>query len=68
LLNEYGEVIGMIGGSLLPGGLSDGQFMPPLVSTQSVLSGVLARSVNKKTTPPQPIEERLTSFRIQSGT
>ena len=102
LLNEYGEVIGLLGGSLLPGAafledaafgarsgsfgvasrgmwtvpinlvnessnnattigglLKDGQFMPPLVSTQSVLSGVLARSVNKKTTPPQPIEERL---------
>ena len=102
LLNEYGEVIGLIGGSLLPGAafledaafaarshtlgvasrgtfavpialvndtasgattidglLRDGQFMPPLASTQSVLSGVLARSVNKKTNPPQPIEERL---------
>ena len=102
LLNEYGEVIGFIGGSLLPGAafledaafaarsntlgvasrgtfavpialvndtasgattidglLRDGQFMPPLSSTQSVLSGVLARSVNKKTNPPQPIDERL---------
>ena len=102
LFNEYGEVIGLIGGSLLPGAafledaafgarsnslgvasrgtfavpialvndsgstattvdglLRDGQFMPPLVSTQSVLSGVLARSVNKKTNPPQPVEERL---------
>lgn len=102
LLNEYGEVIGFIGGSLLPGAafledaafaarsnslgvasrgtfavpialvndtasgattidglLRDGQFMPPLASTQSVLSGVLARSVNTKTNPPQPVEERL---------
>jgi S1-C subfamily serine protease len=102
LLNEYGEVIGFIGGSLLPGAafledaafaarsnslgiasrgtfavpislvndtasgsttidglLRDGQFMPPLASTQSVLSGVLARSVNTKTTPPQPVEERI---------
>jgi hypothetical protein len=33
--------------------------MPPLVSTQSVLSGVLARSVNKKIDPPQPLEERI---------
>lgn len=102
LLNEYGEVIGFVGGSLLPGAafledaafgarssslgvasrgtlavpinlvndaasnattidglLKDGQFMPPLVNTQSVLSGVLSRSVNKKTDPPQPIEERI---------
>jgi S1-C subfamily serine protease len=102
LLNEYGEVVGLIGGTLVPGAafledlafgarsnslgmtsrgtlavpitlvndsttaattidglLKDGQFMPALVSTQSVLSGVLARSVNKKTEPPQPIDEKI---------
>lgn len=102
LLNEYGEVIGMVGGSLLPGQafledlafgarsnslgltsrgamavpitlvndsatasttidglLKDGQFMPALVSTPSVLSGVLARTVNKKAVPPQPIDEKI---------
>ena len=102
LLNEYGEVIGFIGGDLLPGSaflgdlafearsnalgmtsrgtnavpislvndsssaattieglLKAGQFMPPLVNTQSVLSGVLARTVNKKAIPPQPIDERI---------
>jgi S1-C subfamily serine protease len=101
LLNEYGEVIGFIGGSLLPGsafiedlafsartnslgvasrgtlavpiqlvddasgtattieGLAkSGQFIPALVSSQSVLSGVLARTVNKKIDPPRTIEER----------
>lgn len=102
LFNEYGEVLGLIGGSLVPGVafiedlaqgvrpnsfgvaqrgtlavpislvndsasnvttidglLRDGQFMPALVNTQSVLTGVMARSVNKKTDPPQPIEERI---------
>jgi S1-C subfamily serine protease len=102
LLNEYGEVIGLVGGSLLPGSafledlafgarssslelftrgtmavpitfvsdsttatttidglLKAGQFMPALVSTQSVLSGVLARTVNKKSDPPQTIDEKI---------
>lgn len=102
LMNEQGEVIGMVGGSLLPGAafledlafgartnslgvasrgtlavpiglvndalsngttidglLRAGQFMPPLVTTQSVLHGVLARSVNKKANPPNAIEERI---------
>ncbi|HKZ81139.1 MAG TPA: trypsin-like peptidase domain-containing protein [Pyrinomonadaceae bacterium] len=102
LLNEYGEVIGLVGGSLLSGaafledlafgarsnslgvasrgtfavpinlvdesassattieGLArSGQFMPALVSTQSVLSGALASSVNKKAVPPQPIDEKI---------
>jgi hypothetical protein len=102
LLNEYGEVIGMVGGNLLPGaafledlafaarsnylgvtsrgtlavpinlitesgatattisGLANsGQFMPALVSTQAVLSGTLARTINKKVNPPQPIDEKI---------
>lgn len=101
VLNEYGEVIGLIGGNLVPGaafledagfgarsnslgitrgtlavpvnlvdgstgpsttidGLaSSGQFMPALVSTQSVLNGTLARSINRKTDPPQIIDERV---------
>src|SRR5258705_1631249 len=102
VLNEYGEVIGLVGGNLLPGAafledlafgarsnslgiatrgtfavpinlvdeasvsattieglLKSGQFMPALVSTQSVLSGTLSRVVNKKTDPPQPIDERI---------
>jgi S1-C subfamily serine protease len=102
LLNEYGEVIGLVGGNLLPGaafledagfgartnalgmtsrgtlavpinlvdessgpsttieGLaSSGQFMPALVSTQSVLNGALARTVNRKIDPPQPIDEKI---------
>lgn len=102
VLNEYGEVIGFVGGNLLPGaafledagfgarsnalgitsrgslavpinlvdessgpsstidGLaSSGQFMPALVTTQSVLSGSLARTVNRKTDPPQPIDEKI---------
>lgn len=108
LFNEYGEVIGLIGGNLIPGAafLEDmafgarmnslggtsrgalavplslvegatgslattggspttidslarsGQFMPPLISTQSVLSGVIARTLNRKTDPPQPIDEK----------
>jgi S1-C subfamily serine protease len=102
LLNEYGEVIGLVGGTLVPGAafledlafgarsnslgmtsrgtlavpitlindsttasttidglLRDGQFMPALVSTQSVLSGTLARTVNKKADPPNPIDEKI---------
>jgi hypothetical protein len=102
LLNEYGEVIGFVGGSLLPGSafiedlafgarsnslgvasrgtlavpiqlvdesagtqttieglLKSGQFIPALVSSQSVLSGVLARAVNTKIDPPRTIEERI---------
>ncbi|MGH9904851.1 MAG: S1 family peptidase, partial [Pyrinomonadaceae bacterium] len=102
VLNEYGEVIGLVGGNLLPGaafiedlafgarsnaigatsrgalavpmnlidesstsvttieGLaSSGQFTPALVSTPSVLSGTLARTVNRKTNPPQPIDEKI---------
>jgi hypothetical protein len=43
----------------IDGLLRDGQFMPALVSTQSVLSGVLARTVNKKSDPPQPIDEKI---------
>jgi len=101
LLNGYGEVVGVLGGSLLPGAafLEDpgfgarnnwlgtpsrgslavpiklvvdsagaattieglfrsGQFTPALVSTETVLSGTLARSVNKKATPPQPIDAK----------
>ena len=101
LLNEYGEVIGLVGGSLLPGSafiedlafgarvnslgvasrgtfavpiqlveessqtantieglLKDGQFIPALVSSQSVLHGVLARAVNKKADPPTTIDEK----------
>lgn len=101
VLNEYGEVIGFIGGNLIPGaafiedlgfgarsnllgmtrgtltvpmnlvdesagssttisGLaSSGQFMPALVSSQAVLHGTLARSVNKKANPPNPVEEKI---------
>ena len=107
VLNEYGEVIGLLGGNLIPGaafledlgfgarsnllgvtrgtltvpinlvdesarsatieGLaSSGQFMPALVSTQSVLHGTLARSVNTKTTPPQAVEERIEFSRANS--
>ena len=101
LLNEFAEVIGFVGGSLLPGaafiedmafgartfslggasrgtlavpinlidesngtattieGLAkSGQFIPALVSSQSVLSGVIARAVNTKANPPRTIEER----------
>jgi S1-C subfamily serine protease len=101
VLNEYGEVIGLVGAGLIPGsaftedmafgaranslfgpsrgalavpislvdessgaattieGLaSTGQFIPPLVSSQSALSGVLARTVNRKTDPPQPVEPK----------
>ncbi len=102
VLNEYGEVLGLIGGNLLPGaafledmafsartnalgitsrgalavpinlvndsagsvttiaGLaSSGQFMPAMVSTQAVLSGTLARTVNKKSNPPLPLDEKI---------
>ena len=101
LLNEQGEVIGFVGGSLtgsafledlafgarsnflgmasrgtlavpislvndstvnattIDGLLRSGQFIPPLVTTQSVLSGVLARAVNKKANPPQLVDERI---------
>jgi hypothetical protein len=104
VLNEYGEVIGMVGAGLLPGaafledlafaarsnvlggpsrgalalpislinessapsaspttiaGLaSSGQFIPALAGSQSALSGTLARSVNRKADPPQPIGEK----------
>ena len=98
LLNEYGEVIGVIGGNLIPGAAfvedlafaarslagttrgtlagplnlidqasapttiaslaSAGQFMPALIGNDNVLSGTLSRNVNRKTDPPQPIEER----------
>ena len=100
LMNDFGEVIGMIGGSLLPGAafnedaafiegsanfggvsrgavaipielvtdtanattldglLKAGQFTPPLVTSASVLNGGLARTINKKTDPPQLIEEK----------
>jgi S1-C subfamily serine protease len=102
VVNEYGEVIGLVGGNLLPGaafledlafgarsnvlgvtsrgtlavpinlvdgssgssttieGLaSSGQFMPALVSTQSVLHGTIARTVNRKADPPLPIDEKI---------
>jgi S1-C subfamily serine protease len=102
VLNEYGEVIGLVGGNLLPGAafLEDagfgartnalgitsrgtlavpinlvdestgssttiedlgrgGQFMPAMVSTQSVLNGTLARALNPKANPPQPIDEKI---------
>ncbi len=94
VLNEYGEIIGFVGGNLVPGAIyledsplgmtrgtlvvpinlidgsagssttidglaSSGQFMPPLVSTQSVLHGTLARTVNRKSDPPQPIDARV---------
>jgi hypothetical protein len=45
---------------------SSGQFMPALVSTQSVLSGTLARTVNRKTDPPQPIDEKSEFTRADS--
>jgi S1-C subfamily serine protease len=101
LLNEYGEVIGLVGGSLIPGSAfvedmvfsarslggssrgtsvvpielighassatltttiadlaKSGQFMSPLVGNENVLSGTLSRNLNRKTDPPQTIEER----------
>lgn len=109
VLNEYGEVIGLVGGNLLPGaafledlafaarnnhlgvtsrgtlaipinlinelsetpttisGLaSSGQFMPALVNNQAVLSGSLARTINKKSNPPRPIDERIEFSRSDS--
>lgn len=100
LLNEYGDVIGFIGGTLLPrstfveglgigarssslelssrgtmavpitlvndsttavttieGLQKSGHFTPPLTNTLNVFNGVLARTVNKKIDPPQPIDE-----------
>ena len=100
LLNEFGEVIGLVGGNLLPGaafiedivfsarslvmgttrgthavpidlidqssgsattiaGLAGaGQFMPALVSSQSILHGTLARRVNTKANPPLTIDDK----------
>ena len=101
LLNEYGEVIGLLGGNLIPGSAfvedlafsarslggtsrgtlavpesligkastgsspttienlaSSGQFMPALRGNDNVLSGTLSRNLNRKTDPPQTIEER----------
>jgi S1-C subfamily serine protease len=101
ILNEYGEVVGLIGGNLVPGsafvedlafsarsltgssrgtlavpyslisqatsgGLPttienlgrSGQFMPQLNGNENVLSGTLSRNLNRKTDPPQTIEER----------
>ena len=101
LMNDFGEVIGMIGGNLIPGAafnedaafiegsgnlgdvsrgtlaipielisdaaanattidglLKAGQFTPALVSTASVLNGNLARTINKKTDPPQVLDEK----------
>jgi len=100
LLNEYGEVIGLVGGNLLPGaafledfafgapsgalgttrgthavpidlidqpsgaattiaGLAGaGQFMPALVSSQSILHGTLAGRVNTKVNPPLTIDDK----------
>jgi trypsin-like peptidase len=101
LLNDKAEVIGLVGGSVIPGSafLEDqvfsvrnlastsrgtlavpmslvvaptsadstttidslaksGQFTPPLVGNDDVLSGTLSRKLNRKTDPPQPIEER----------
>jgi S1-C subfamily serine protease len=99
LVNDYGEVIGILGGSLIggafPGDLiyasrnaslggvsrgglaipinlvtdaaqspatieqlrATGQFMTPLI-TQSILSGSLARGLNRKADPPRVIDER----------
>jgi S1-C subfamily serine protease len=101
LINDFGEVIGMIGGSLIPGAafnevlafgegsinlggvsrgtvaipielindtpnattvdglLKAGQFIPALATTPSVLDGRLARTMNKKTDPPQVIDEKV---------
>lgn len=109
VLNEYGEVIGMLGAGLLPGaafledmtfgassnalggpsrgalavpisllnespaaattiaGLaSSNQFMPVLVASQSALNGALARAVNRKTNPPQPVEQKSEFSRADS--
>jgi hypothetical protein len=40
--------------------------MPALVNIQAVLSGTLARTMNKKSNPPQPIEERTEFSRAES--
>ncbi|MGH9928681.1 MAG: hypothetical protein ACREA9_05555 [Pyrinomonadaceae bacterium] len=109
LLNEYGEVVGLIGGKLIPGAAfvedlvfsvrslggtsrgtlavplsllnqaisggspttighlaESGQFMPPLIGNENVLSGTLSRNLNRKTDPPQTIEER-TEFSRQDA-
>jgi hypothetical protein len=100
LLNDYGEVIGFLGGGLLAGALpgdtvygsrnatlgavsrgalavpitlvnesagsattvgqlaAAGQFMPPLAGNQNVLSGQLARGLNRKVDPPRVVEEK----------
>ena len=103
VLNEYGEVLGLIGGNVITGAAfigdpafvsrsfgalggtqrgalavplnlvdestpnnttlealaKSGQFTPPLVGNQNVLNGTLARSVNRKGNPPQPIDEKV---------
>lgn len=46
---------------------SSGQFIPALAGSQSALSGTLARSVNRKTDPPQPIEEKREFSRADSS-
>lgn len=109
LLNDKGEVIGLIGGSLIPkeafledqafaarslgvasrGTLAvpmslisqlnssnqsttiddlakSGRFTPPLLGNEDVLNGTLSRNLNRKTDPPQPIEERA-EFSRQDG-
>lgn len=43
----------------IDGLLRAGQFMPALVSTESVLSGTLARAVNKKADPPTILDEKI---------
>lgn len=45
---------------------NSGQFIPALAGSQSALSGTLARSVNRKTDPPQPIEEKSEFSRLDS--
>ena len=40
--------------------------MPALVSTQSALNGTLARSLNTKTDPPQPIDEKIEFSRVDN--
>jgi hypothetical protein len=42
----------------IDGLLKAGQFIPALVTTPSVLNGNLARTINKKTDPPQVIDEK----------
>jgi len=53
-------------GTTIEGLASSGQFMPALVSSQSVLSGVMARTVNRKTDPPQPVDEKSEFSRTDS--